>query len=52
LGLEIVRPGTGDPVPEGEVGEIVVTVLDLDRPLIRYAGPSSRGCGRRPAGPP
>ncbi|MET7243282.1 AMP-binding protein [Methylobacterium sp. EM32] len=35
--LEIVRPGTGDPVPEGEVGEIVVTVLDLDRPLIRYA---------------
>lgn len=35
--LEIVRPGTGDPVPEGEVGEIVVTVPDLDRPLIRYA---------------
>ncbi|WP_298952097.1 AMP-binding protein [uncultured Methylobacterium sp.] len=35
--MEIVRPGTGDPVPEGEVGEIVVTVLDPDRPLIRYA---------------
>ncbi|AWN48292.1 AMP-dependent synthetase [Methylobacterium terrae] len=35
--LEIVRPGTGDPVPEGEVGEIVVTVPDRDRPLIRYA---------------
>ena len=29
--LEIVRPGTGDPVPEGEVGEIVVTVPDLTR---------------------
>lgn len=37
LVFEIVRPGTGDPVPEGEVGEIVVTVPDLDRPLIRYA---------------
>lgn len=51
--LEIVRPGTGDPVPEGEVGEVVVTRLDPDYPLIRFAtgdlsavlpGPSP--CGR------
>lgn len=35
--VEIVRPGTGDPVPEGEVGEIVVTTLDPHRPLIRLA---------------
>src|SRR5580693_8593267 len=35
--LEIVRPGTGDPVAEGEVGEIVVTSLDPDHPLIRLA---------------
>ncbi len=35
--LEIVRPGTGDPVPEGEVGEVVVTVLNADYPLIRFA---------------
>ena len=34
--LEIVRPGTGDPVPEGEVGEIVVTVLRPEYPLIRF----------------
>jgi phenylacetate-CoA ligase len=34
--LEIVRPGTGDPVPEGEVGEVVVTVLNPDYPLIRF----------------
>ncbi|HSW19465.1 MAG TPA: AMP-binding protein [Ramlibacter sp.] len=34
--LEIVRPGTGDPVPEGEVGEVVVTTLDADYPLIRF----------------
>jgi len=34
--VEIVRPGTGDPVPEGEVGEVVVTVLDPDYPLIRF----------------
>jgi phenylacetate-CoA ligase len=33
--LEIVRPGTGDPVPEGEVGEVVVTVFNPDYPLIR-----------------
>jgi phenylacetate-CoA ligase len=35
--VEIVRPGTGDPVAEGEVGEIVVTVLRPDIPLIRFA---------------
>ncbi len=51
--LEIVRPGTGDPVADGEVGEIVVTSLDPDHPWIRLAigdltaalpGPSP--CGR------
>jgi phenylacetate-CoA ligase len=35
--VEIVRPGTGDPVPEGEVGEVVVTVFDEAYPLIRLA---------------
>ena len=35
--LEIVRPGTGDPVPDGEVGEVVVTSLNPDYPLIRFA---------------
>ncbi len=35
--VEIVRPGTGDPVPEGEVGEVVVTTLTPDYPLIRFA---------------
>ena len=34
--VEIVRPGTGDPVPEGEVGEVVVTTFDEDYPLIRF----------------
>jgi phenylacetate-CoA ligase len=34
--LEIVRPGTGDPVPAGEVGEVVVTVLNPDYPLVRF----------------
>jgi phenylacetate-CoA ligase len=51
--LEIVRPGTGDPVPEGEVGEVVVTTFNRDYPLVRFAtgdlsavlpGPSP--CGR------
>ncbi|MEM6846715.1 MAG: AMP-binding protein [Pseudomonadota bacterium] len=51
--LEIVRPGTGDPVAEGEVGEVVVTGLNPTYPLIRFAtgdlsavlpGPSP--CGR------
>jgi phenylacetate-CoA ligase len=31
-----VRPGTGDPVPDGEVGEVVVTVLNPDYPLVRF----------------
>ena len=34
--VEIVRPGTGDPVVEGEVGELVVTTLNPDYPLIRF----------------
>ena len=34
--VEIVRPGTGDVVPEGEVGEVVVTVLNPDYPLVRF----------------
>ena len=34
--VEIVRPGTGDPVAEGEVGEVVVTVLNPDYPLVRF----------------
>jgi phenylacetate-CoA ligase len=34
--VEIVRPGTGDPAPLGEVGELVVTVLNPDYPLIRF----------------
>ena len=51
--LEIVRPGTGDPVPEGEVGEIVVTPLNPDYPLVRLATgdlsavmPGASPCGR------
>jgi phenylacetate-CoA ligase len=34
--VEIVRPGTGDPVPEGEVGELVITTLNPDYPLVRF----------------
>ena len=34
--LEIVRPGTGDPVAPGEVGEVVVTTFNPDYPLIRF----------------
>ncbi|HEY8613227.1 MAG TPA: AMP-binding protein [Roseomonas sp.] len=51
--VEIVRPGTGDPVPEGEVGEVVVTVFDDAYPLIRFATgdlsalmPGNSPCGR------
>jgi phenylacetate-CoA ligase len=51
--LEIVRPGTGDPVAEGDVGEIVVTSLDLHHPWIRLALgdltaalPGRSSCGR------
>lgn len=47
--LEIVRPGTGEKLPDGEVGEIVVTRLNRDYPLIRFAtGDMSRAL---PAGP-
>lgn len=35
--LEIVRPGTGDPVADGEVGEVVITSFNPDYPLIRFA---------------
>ncbi len=35
--VEIVTPGTGIPVPEGEVGEVIVTALNPDYPLIRFA---------------
>ena len=34
--VEIVRPGTGDPVADGEVGELVITTLNTDYPLIRF----------------
>jgi phenylacetate-CoA ligase len=51
--LEIVRPGTGDPVPAGEVGEVVVTSFNADYPLIRFATgdlsavlPGTSPCGR------
>ncbi len=51
--LEIVRPGTGDPVNPGEVGEVVITTFNQDYPLVRFGtgdlsavleGPSP--CGR------
>ena len=51
--VEIVRPGTGDPVAEGEVGEVVVTTLNPDYPLIRFGTgdlsavlPGMSPCGR------
>ena len=51
--LEIVRPGTGDPVPPGEVGEVVITSFNRDYPLIRFATgdlsavlPGDSPCGR------
>ncbi|WBU56027.1 phenylacetate--CoA ligase family protein [Paracoccus sediminicola] len=51
--VEIVRPGTGDPVAEGEVGEVVVTTLNPDYPLVRFATgdlsavlPGGSPCGR------
>jgi phenylacetate-CoA ligase len=34
--LEIVRPGSGDPVAAGEVGEVVITTFNPDYPLIRF----------------
>jgi phenylacetate-CoA ligase len=51
--LEIVRPGTGDPVPAGEVGEVVITRFNRDYPLIRFGTgdlsavlPGASPCGR------
>ena len=51
--VEIVRPGTGDPVEPGEVGEVVVTTFNPDYPLIRFATgdlsammPGRSPCGR------
>lgn len=51
--VEILRPGTPDPVPDGEVGEVVVTVLNRDYPLVRFATgdlsafmPGTSPCGR------
>ena len=51
--LEIVRPGTGEPVAQGDVGEIVVTTFDPDHPWIRLAIgdltaalPGDSPCGR------
>lgn len=35
--VEIVRPGTGDPLPEGEVGEVVVSLFSKEYPLVRFA---------------
>ena len=51
--LEIVRPGTGEPVPAGEVGEVVITTFNRDYPLIRFGTgdlsavlPGTSPCGR------
>lgn len=51
--VEIVRPGTGDPLPPGEVGEVVVTTFNPDYPLIRFGTgdlsalmPGASPCGR------
>lgn len=51
--VEIVRPGTGEPVADGEVGELVVTVFNHDYPLIRFGTgdlsavlPGASPCGR------
>jgi len=51
--LEIVTPGTGDPVAIGEIGEVLVTVLNPDYPLIRFSTgdlsailPGQSPCGR------
>ena len=42
--VEIVRPGTGEPVPDGEVGEVVVTTLNPDYPLVRFGTGTCRRC--------
>lgn len=51
--VEIVHPGTGEPVPDGEVGEVLVTPFDRTYPLIRFATgdlsafmPGRSACGR------
>jgi phenylacetate-CoA ligase len=51
--LEIVRPGTGEPLPVGEVGEVVITCFNRDYPMIRFATgdlsallPGVSACGR------
>lgn len=51
--LEIVRPGTGEPLPVGEVGEVVVTSFNRDYPLLRFGTgdlsailPGVSPCGR------
>jgi phenylacetate-CoA ligase len=51
--LEVVRPGTGDPVAEGDVGEVVITSFNRDYPLIRFGTgdlsavmPGASPCGR------
>ena len=51
--VEIVRPGTGDPLPDGDVGEVVVTTFSRDYPLVRFATgdlsavmPGASPCGR------
>ncbi|MFA7438207.1 phenylacetate--CoA ligase family protein, partial [Castellaniella sp.] len=51
--VEIVRPGTSQPVPDGEVGELVVTTLQADYPLLRFGTgdlsaflPGHSPCGR------
>ena len=51
--LELVLPGTGEPVPPGEIGEVVVTTLTPEYPLIRFATgdlsailPGESPCGR------
>ena len=51
--VEIVQPGTGDPLPPGEVGEVVITRFNQDYPLIRFGTgdlsailPGASPCGR------
>ncbi len=51
--VEIVTPGTGNPVPDGDVGEVIVTSFSRDYPLIRFATgdlsavmPGASPCGR------
>jgi phenylacetate-CoA ligase len=50
--LEIVKPGTGDPIADGEVGEVVLTSFDLRRPWLRLAvgDLSAVLAGRSPCG--